>query len=574
MSLFGNRKPSARFRAPRFAQRRRLWIFSVGAACLMTLGVVGARMWLTPSRSRPSAASLQELATLGSVHKAEAAITRMDLEEAERALRSATGPEAARARARLAIYRADCEGGAAQLSAGTARSASGAEELRTFAERCAGATVNGHVVEDRARGIWIRFQDGADKVLAPLLMNTIARARDVIEADLGSQLPLPLRIDLVRDLFSLSAVSGLPLEAAETTGTVAVARWGRVTMISPRAMARGYPWQDTMAHEITHLVLSRATADRAPLWLQEGVAKREETRWRPRRPFDRIPEPAEKAYRAQVSGTSVGVDRLGPSIAMLPTADAAAIAFAEVTSFVEYWLEQNGEAALPALLRDVQIANDTERALWGVSGLGLAEWQLRWRSALEQKFGEPSQSQGGSDPPSELGPREMARVQRLVELLFVHGYADEARERGAPELDRAPHSATLRFLVARSAFAAGQDDAPGLLGPLENVDGAHGGFLALLGRAARSPSVPIDDTVGDPTSVSTPASGAGQNVDADAVFEHALALDPLLPEVACEGVPWHQKSLAGAAPARASPADDAKRSLCEHTRSLPVRGAH
>ena len=65
-----------------------------------------------------------------------------------------------------------------------------------------------------------------------------------------------------------------------------MARWGRVTLLSPRASRHGFPWQDTLAHELVHLALSRATRDFAPLWLQEGVAKRQEQRWRDPRPFD------------------------------------------------------------------------------------------------------------------------------------------------------------------------------------------------------------------------------------------------------------------------------------------------
>src|SRR6185503_2655837 len=68
------------------------------------------------------------------------------------------------------------------------------------------------------------LQDEEDRVLVPLLSDVAVRARAAIERDLGVIMPRPLRIDLVRDLFSLSAVSGLPLKAAETTGTVAVAR--------------------------------------------------------------------------------------------------------------------------------------------------------------------------------------------------------------------------------------------------------------------------------------------------------------------------------------------------------------
>src|SRR4029079_3031549 len=107
--------------------------------------------------------------------------------------------------------------------------------------------------------------------------------------DLGVELLKPLRIDLVRDQFTLAEMTGLPEEAARTTGTVAIAKCGRVTMISPRATSNGYPWLDTLAHEMTHLALSRGTRDNAPLWLQEGVAKREETRWREKQPPANFP---------------------------------------------------------------------------------------------------------------------------------------------------------------------------------------------------------------------------------------------------------------------------------------------
>jgi hypothetical protein len=44
-----------------------------------------------------------------------------------------------------------------------------------------------------------------------LLTDVAVRARAALEKDLGVEMPRPLRIDLVRDLFSLSAVSGLPV---------------------------------------------------------------------------------------------------------------------------------------------------------------------------------------------------------------------------------------------------------------------------------------------------------------------------------------------------------------------------
>ncbi|HEX6271891.1 MAG TPA: hypothetical protein VFZ53_02570, partial [Polyangiaceae bacterium] len=166
------------------------------------------------------------------------AITELDLERARRLLEGAKGDAESLGltRARLSIYAGECDLAQAQLSSPTLGESREGAPLRALAESCARATAAGFVVEDRPRGIVLRLQDDADRALAPFLFDVAAKSRDALERDLGKDLPRPLRIDLVRDLFSLSAVSGLPLKAAETTGTLAVARWGRVIMLSPRAV--------------------------------------------------------------------------------------------------------------------------------------------------------------------------------------------------------------------------------------------------------------------------------------------------------------------------------------------------
>jgi len=462
--------------------------------------------------------------------RADQAITTLDLDLAEGLMEKRQGADANQLRARIAIYRGDCEGASARLSTGQSASAKGTRELREYADRCAGGTVGGHVVDDSSRGVWIRFQDRADQVLAPLLAETAAEARDAIERDLGTTLPRPLRIDLVRDLFTLSAVSGLPLEAAETTGTVAVARFGRVTMLSPRATRQGYPWQDTLAHEITHLVLSRASAENAPLWLQEGVAKREETRWRKPRAFDDLKAAERVARDAQRSGRSVGLDRLGPSIAMLPSADAASIAFAEVTTFIRYLLEQCGERVLPALLVELRTVPDADRALRGVSGLGLVEWQVVWRAALASSTGPLDRASQAPEESAVLS----RRAARMSELLYLQGKYEAAAERAAIELDRAPANPVLRFYAARALEHFDADQVPRTLGRTEDVSGPYAGHLALLSEQPHSPQ---------------------------GLREQALGLDPFLIEVACVRA-WPEGS-------SRPPAMEA---LCAHVTSLPPRG--
>ena len=138
-------------------------------------------------------------------------------------------------RARLALYTGDCEAAQAVLSGPSVNAMREGMDLLAVAAACAGATAGALIVKDDEAGVHVRLQDGRDEALVPFIIQVAERARAAMQQDLGVDLPRPLRIDLVRDTFSLSAITGLPVTAAETTGTLAVARWGRVTMISPRA---------------------------------------------------------------------------------------------------------------------------------------------------------------------------------------------------------------------------------------------------------------------------------------------------------------------------------------------------
>jgi hypothetical protein len=482
-----------------------------------------------------------------SAENADDAITELDLERARKLLEGAKGDAESLGltRARLSIYAGECDLAQAQLSAPTLGESREGAPLRALAESCARATAAGFVIEDRARGIVLRLQDDADRVLAPFLFDVAAQSRDALARDLGKELPRPLRIDLVRDLFSLSAVSGLPLSAAETTGTLAVARWGRVIMLSPRATPRGYPWQDTLAHELTHLVVTRASRDHAPLWLQEGIAKREESRWRAARPFD-DPTWADATARAALeSGRSVGIDNLGPSIAMLPTPEQASTAYAEVASFVTYFIAESGRPALELLFLDLKGTHRAEGgpALLSVSGYDLSQWNRRWQSALLAVPARDPRAER-QELPRTTNIRALARKSRLGDLLAERGAAKAALSLYDEALELGPHEPSVRFRAAWTSLSVAGIEPGGWrtrLGTLAGVRGAHGGWMALEGRRLRED---------------------GSATEAATTLEHALGLDPLTEEVACEGRP--ERSSGG--DPQAAPAPQKKR-LCDAVRA-------
>ena len=486
-------------------------------------------------------------ASPASAESVDDAITELDLDRARRLLEGAKGDAESLGltRARLSIYAGECDLAEAQLSAPTLGESKEGAPLRALAENCARATAAGFVVEDRARGIVLRLQDDADRVLAPFLFEVAAKARDALGRDLGKDLPRPLRIDLVRDLFSLSAVSGLPLKAAETTGTLAVARWGRVIMLTPRAVPSGYPWQDTLAHELTHLVVTRATRDNAPLWLQEGVAKREESRWRDARPFDDPTWADVAARRALENGRSVGIDKLGPSIAMLPTPEQASIAYAEVSSFVTHFIAESGRPALELLFLDLKGTGrgNANPALVSVSGYDLSQWNRRWQAGLLAVPPRDPRSERQALPPTK-NLRALARKSRLGDLLYERGAEKAALALYDEALALGPHEAAVRFRAAWASLAVPEPDPAAWrtrLGTQADIRGTHGGWFALEGRRFRED---------------------GAESDARTTLDHALGLDPLSEEVACEG--YREASSHTTVPT--FPSEPDKKRLCEAQR--------
>lgn len=500
---------------------------------------------------RPALAALPAVFAPVDLEALSHAITEMDVTEARRltekyqhgSLSVAESHRLAVERARLGLYVGDCDSAEAILATLPPEEEQVAG-LLDVARRCAGAVAASLVIEDTPRGIWVRLQDSDDAALVPYLAEVADSAREAVQKDLGVELPRPLRIDVVRDLFSLSAVSGLPLEAAETTGTVAVARWGRVTLLSPRASRHGYPWEDTMAHEIVHLALSRATRDFAPLWLQEGVAKRQEQRWRPPRPFDDAGSHDLLAQRALLTGRSVGVDNLGPSIAMLPSADAASIAFSEVTSFINYWIEQNGRGAFRLLLADLKGLEDRDpsSALRSVSGHDLNDWIARWQAHLQKL--EP--------PPEPASPGAVAaspdmRGVRLGDLLLRGQHFQAAARLFNLALEASPGVSALRFRASEAELGAGRVAAAAArLGKLEELDGPHAGWFALESRFR---------------------AAAGELAPAAEASRMALSLDPWSELVACEG---QLRALLGGDPWEVpDPIDPARQRLCFMARARP-----
>lgn len=535
------------------ARQRIVSMLAIGAACALAPP--------RPTYAGPAARA---------AHAASDYITGLDFDDARRELADADpdDPTIVYEKARLALYESDCDGALVLLARPDVAKTEAGSSLADIARGCARVTAATLVERDDANAVELRYQDEADRPLAPFIIETVVKARLALTKDLGVTWPKPTRITVVRDLMSLSAMTGLPQEAAQTTGTVAVAKWGRVTLLSPRASLHGYSWRDTIAHELTHLAVTRATMDRAPLWLQEGVAKRGEIRWRPPGPFDERPSADAIVTRGMELKLDLPLDKLGPSIAMLPSADAAMVAFAEVTSFVRFYAQTQGEDALPHLLQALRVQDTVDDALKAASNETLKGWDAKWRAYLAAKPKEalPAIFGLGPEPVGAGGTRDVRERVRLAELLLARDHAPEALrqlDRIDPETKRKAGldgDASLRHLRARAMEAsAGSPEAlkngesakiEAVLGEPKDVVSSYGPWWAIRGRFARLREAP-------------------DAVSADAYFLEAIADDPFDIESACQSLPSDEKTApvppGGASAAKPEQAD-ATRALCDAAR--------
>ena len=264
------------------------------------------------------------------------------------------------------------------------RNAENARELRVLATAARDAVKDYR--EERSGHFIIRYP-AVDAVLVPYAREALEAAYSALHDDLGFDAELPVRVEFYRSPSDLAAVSSLSEAEVARTGTIALCKWARLMVTSPRALATGYPWLDTINHEFVHYAVSTITHDRAPVWLQEGLAKFLERRWR-EPAGGRIPPAMESLLaKALRSGKLITFEAMHPSMAKLPTAEDATLAFAEVANAVGYLYAQAGTKGLRAALAAVAAGTDAREAVAAAAGVTWPEFERGWRAYMvAQKY--------------------------------------------------------------------------------------------------------------------------------------------------------------------------------------------
>ncbi len=231
----------------------------------------------------------------------------------------------------------------------------------------------------------ISHAPGIDAVLTPYAGEALDRAYDELTRIFDHRPETPVRVEIYPTVDVLGAVSPLTVAEIRTSGTIALCKYNRLMVTSPRDLVYGYDWLDTLSHEFIHLLITQKSKNRTPIWLHEGLAKYYEVKWRPdgKQELDRHSESF--LAKAIKSDALIPFADMSPSMAKLPSQEATATAFAEVWTVMAFLEERRGGPVAAALTSRLGAGLDDKEAVAEVAGLPWARFEPTWRTYLKRQ---------------------------------------------------------------------------------------------------------------------------------------------------------------------------------------------
>ncbi|MCB9762858.1 MAG: hypothetical protein H6739_23860 [Alphaproteobacteria bacterium] len=331
--------------------------------------------------------------------------------------------------------------------------------------------IHAEMVETRVGDIVVSYAPGIERILVDETVEILRAAKARVAPLVGGDIPVDVRVEFYADGASFATASTLPLESIQTTGVVAISKWNRLLVTSPRVRGGGYGWKDTVVHEWIHQLVSYHSGDKAPIWLQEGIARSLDSLWR--EDSYAIPVHGQSLLAGALkSGNWVTFEQMHPSMAFLPSADMAALAYAQVSTMMDHLRRRKGDQALPKVLKLVRDGMDARDAVAEVANGGdFKAFEDDWRAWLARQdlVGEriaamPTNLDGSveaiEDDPVLGARKDLANKARLGELMAQRDHHEAALvyyEQAVPEDEPPGPYLVLRQAESLAALGRPQD---------------------------------------------------------------------------------------------------------------------
>ena len=194
-----------------------------------------------------------------------------------------------------------------------------------------------------------------------------------LEARLGRRFQAPFQTVLTPDVAGLRRYvqwsTGRPFDATHVLG-VAIPS-DRTLVVRGGLPPFAEPFQETLTHEVAHLLIHEGHSRHVPRWLDEGVAS-----W--------VSQPQlatrQHAYLSFLARTG-GLYPLRELDFRFPGGhDATTVAYQQSLLFIQFLVERHGETVIPQLLDAAAAGDDSSTMLQRITGTSLEETEDRFHS--------------------------------------------------------------------------------------------------------------------------------------------------------------------------------------------------
>lgn len=314
--------------------------------------------------------------------------------------------------------------------------------------------------EARSEHFILRYMPGKDEVLIEPALASLELSYSVLTRDFQVEPNEPALVEIYPDFKTFGVSVGIPDEDIENSGTIAICKYRRLMVNSPRNLTRGYAYLDTLSHEYVHFLIYERFGGGVPIWLHEGIAKYEEARWRGDPGGELTPSQKSLLASALRQGELISFDRMHPSFAYLKTPRQGQLAFSEVCSVVEYLIELGGWDLIFKLCKELTRNRDYRKGIQKVTGVSFdrfwSDWIMYARGAgykelpgMEISVFEIRKGEEGFDEvdegigESDISGGEQWRYARLGDLLRDRGHFQAAGVEYAQAREISPYSTKI-----------------------------------------------------------------------------------------------------------------------------------
>jgi len=281
----------------------------------------------------------------------------------------------------------------------------------------------------------MRWIDPRDEVMVKPGLAALEKAWQALSKDLNhSPAGEKVLVELYPKLSDLAAAVGLDEKMLKDSGTIAICKFRRMMLASPRVLLFGYDYQTTMSHELAHFFVYTKSGPDVPVWFQEGLAKFEDQSYKAA--AGQL-DPVAKSFltSAVKNNELITFAQMHPTFAQFKTPKQGQLAFAEVETMVDYLRKSCGGDAWFRLLDLMEAGKDDKAAVEEVCGREFgsvwAGWKLdvlarNWQvipNAVVMKL-EFKEQTGGEDEYEEV-PVDKGKAYeylRLGDLLRDRGF--------------------------------------------------------------------------------------------------------------------------------------------------------